>query len=153
MLAHFSNRATYIWPFGAFRSYMAPSSVRAAHSTKLDTSNLGYNIYREHHWVGTAKFHTPISVGSHCKFIVLSEAQLSGVLELNLNSLANYDHFNFFNVLAVVWDNKSQPWDKNRSICQCDYALLAYRCGLGVISKMRHGAQANTRWVDILLLG
>ncbi|MCJ1429244.1 hypothetical protein MMC29_007157 [Sticta canariensis] len=134
----------------AFRSCIATFSVRASHSTELNTSNLSYNIYREHHWVGSAKFHSPISVGSNCDFIVLSEAQLSGVPELDKNSRLNYDHFNFFNVLAVVWDNKPQPWDKNRSICHYDHALLAYRCGLGVISK-EAWAQANTRWVDILL--
>lgn len=134
----------------AFRSCIATFSVQISHSTKSDTSSLTYNIYREHHWVGTAEFHSPISVGSCCDFIILSEAQLSGVPELDKNSRENFDHFNFFNVLAVVWDSKSLPWDRNNNVRHYDHAQLAYRCGLGVISK-EAWAQANTRWTDVIL--
>lgn len=128
----------------AFRSCVATFSVRTSRSIKLNT----YNIYRDHHLVGTAGFHSPISVESDCDFIVLSEAQLSGVPELDKDSRLNYDHFNFFNVIAVAWD-KSKPWDNDKNIYH-DHALLAYRCGVGVISKQAW-AEANTRWMDILL--
>lgn len=134
----------------AFRSCVATFSVRTSHSTKLNTSSLTYDIYREHLWVGNAEFYSPINVGSECDFIVLSEAQLPGIPELDKKSRWNYDHFNFFNVIAVVWDNRSKPWDKNKDICHHDHALLAYRCGVGAISK-EAWTQGNTRWMDILL--
>jgi hypothetical protein len=133
-----------------FRSCIATFSVQASESTNLGTSSLTYNIYEEHRWVGSADFHHPVSDGSYYDFIILSEAQLSGVPELDKNSRIDFNHFNFFNVLAVTWDNKSQPWDKSGNVHHLDHALLAYRCGCGVISK-EAWAQATTRWSDIIL--
>ena len=134
----------------AFRSCVATFSVRTSHSTKSDISSLTYDIYREHDWVGTAKFHGPTSSGSFFDFIILSNAQLSGVPELDKNSREDYDRFNFFNVIAVIWDNRSRPWDKNNNFCYFNHALLAYRCGVGVIFK-EAWAQVNTRWTDVIL--
>ena len=132
-----------------FRSCVANFVIRTSHSTKFDTS-LTFNIYKEEHWVGTATFHDTASVGSNCDFIVLSEAQLSGASKLDKDSRTDFDHFNFFNALAVVWDKKSRPWDKDSNTCLYNHALLAYRCGLGVISK-EAWAQANIRWTDVVL--
>ena len=132
-----------------FRSCVANFAIRTSHATKFDTS-LTHFIYREQHWVGTATFHDPASAGSNCDFIVLSEAQLSGASELDKDSRADFDHFNFFNVLAVSWDKDSRPWDTDNNTCHYDHALLAYRCGLGVIAK-DPWAQANVRWTDVVL--
>ena len=134
----------------AFRSCVATFSVRKAHSSKSDTSSLTYNINTEQHWVGTARFHNLVPTRSKCDFIVLSEAQRSDVPELDEQSRDNCDHFKFFNVLAVNWDSSSQPWGKNDDICHYDHALLAYRCGLGVMLK-EAWAQANVRWTDVIL--
>ena len=134
----------------AFRSCVATFSVRTSHSTNSDTSSLTHDIYREHDWVGTADFHGPTSSESYFDFIVLSSAQLSGVPELDKNSQMDYDHCNFFNVIAVIWDNKSRPWDKKSNIYDFDHTSLAYRCGLGVIFK-KAWAQVKTRWTDVIL--
>ena len=132
-----------------FRSCVANFAIRTAHLTKSNTS-WTHNIYREQEWVGTAIFHDTASVESNCDFIVLSEAQLSGALELDKDSRKHHDHFNFFNVLAVSWAEKLQSRDKNNDSCYCDHALLAYRCGLGVILK-EAWAKPSTRWTDIVL--
>ena len=135
----------------AFRSCVANFSLQTAHSAKSDTPGLTCNINSGHHWVGTAVFHGPVSIGSSCDFIVLSEAETSDVPELDKESRRDEgDQFGFFNVLAVDWDSRSQPWGKNDDAGHYDHALLAYRCGLGVMLK-KAWAKANVRWTDIIL--
>ncbi|KAI4162000.1 MAG: hypothetical protein LQ342_004312 [Letrouitia transgressa] len=133
----------------AFRSCMATFSVRTSKPTTMDISSLTYDIYSEELWIGRATFHGSLSVRSRVDFVVLSEVEISGVPELDKGRLLDAP-CNFFNVLAIDPNDKSQILDQKYSTRHDNETLLIYRCGLGVISKSAW-AQVDTRWTNFIL--
>ena len=84
-------------------------------------------------WIGLAEMNVDISPGSTCEFLIISEAQWVGLHSLDQTYRFEYDHYLFFNVLAITWIDevasrigigriKKEAWANAEPVCK-DVAL------------------------------
>ena len=119
-----------------FRTYCASFTLDEFHMAAKTRENkpTTFNITdAERTWVGLADMNTDASPGSVCDFAIVSEAQWVGLHSLDITYRNNYDHYRYFNVLAITWTEN-----------------VAHRIGTGRIEK-KAWAMAAPMIKDVVL--
>ncbi|MCJ1310441.1 hypothetical protein MMC25_004105 [Agyrium rufum] len=80
-------------------------------------------------WVGLANMSVHVDASSSCEFLIISEAQWVGLHKLDQTYRAECDHYRYFNVLAVAWNEnvatligigriRKEAWADAKAVCR-----------------------------------
>ena len=117
-----------------FRTYSATFVLGVYHEKSNQRFGSTFDIENAVQvWIGLAEMNVNIKSGSACEFLIISEAQWVGIHSLDQTYRYEHDHYLYFNVLAITWNEE-----------------VASRIGIGRIKK-EAWANADPVCKDIVL--